>query len=77
RAGVSVDEYEEYAGGTKLFTIEENLEAFTPGDTMKSLYYSAEQMNKFLVDVGLASQEADLSNIFDDRFVKAYAEKKG
>ncbi|WP_330204013.1 ABC transporter substrate-binding protein [Cyanobacterium sp. Dongsha4] len=77
RAGVSVEEYQEYAGGTKLFTIEENLEAFTPGDTMKSLSYSAEQMNKFLVDVGLASQEADLSNIFDDHFVKAYAEKKG
>lgn len=75
RAGVSVDEYKEYADGTKLFTIEENLEAFKKGDDMKSLYFSADQMSKFLVDVGLASQQVDTSNIFDDRFVKAYAEK--
>jgi len=77
RAGVSVDEYAEYAEGTRLFTVEENLEAFTLGDDMTSLYYSAQQMNEFLVDVGLANQEADISNIFDDRFVRAYAEKKG
>lgn len=76
RAGVSVDEYKEYAGGTKLFTIEENLEAFKEGNDMKSLYFSAQEMSKFLVDVGLATQPADISNIFDDRFVKAYAEKK-
>jgi NitT/TauT family transport system substrate-binding protein len=75
RAGVSVEEYKEYAGGTRLFTIEENLEAFTPGDNLKSLYFSAQEMSKFLVDVGLADQVADTSNIFDDRFVKAYAEK--
>lgn len=75
RAGVSVDEYKEYAEGTKIFTIEENLEAFTPGDNMKSLYYSAQQMSQFLVDVGLATEQADTSNMFDDRFVKAYAEK--
>lgn len=75
RAGVSVEEYGKYAEGTKLFTIEENLEAFTKGEDMKSLYFSAKELSKFLVDVGLATTEADTSNIFDDRFVKAYAEK--
>ncbi|MBL1208624.1 ABC transporter substrate-binding protein [Geminocystis sp. GBBB08] len=75
RAGVSVDEYKEYAGGTKLFTIEENLEAFKEGNDRKSLYFSAQEMSKFLVDVGLATQPADISKIFDDRFIKAYAEK--
>jgi NitT/TauT family transport system substrate-binding protein len=75
RGGVTVEEYKQYADGTKLFTIEENLEAFTKGNDMKSLYFSAQEMSKFLVDVGLASQQADTSNIFDDRFVKAYAEK--
>jgi NitT/TauT family transport system substrate-binding protein len=40
-----------------------------------TLYFSAQEMSKFLVDVGLATQPADISNIFDDRFVKAYAEK--
>jgi NitT/TauT family transport system substrate-binding protein len=75
RAGVSVDEYKEYAGGTKIFTIEDNLKAFQPGKDMSSLSYAAEQMTQFLTDVGLAKTKPDLSKIFDDRFVKAYAEK--
>lgn len=75
RAGVTLEEYNNYADGTKLFTIEENLRAFQEGNDMTSLYFSAREMNKFLVEVGLATQEADLSRIFDDRFVKAYAKK--
>lgn len=75
RAGVSLDEYGKYAEGTKLFTIEENLDAFTKGEDMKSLDFSAKELSKFLVDVGLATKEIDTTTIFDDRFVKAYAEK--
>ncbi|MCG9892716.1 MAG: ABC transporter substrate-binding protein [Thermosynechococcaceae cyanobacterium MS004] len=75
RAGVSVAEYKEYAAGTKIFTIEENLEAFKPGKTMASLPYAAEEMSQFLIDVGLAKNKPDLSKLFDDRFVKAYAAK--
>lgn len=75
RAGVSVAEYQDYAKGTKIFTVEENLEAFKPGTTMSALPYAAEQMSKFLVDVGLAKTKPDLSKLFDDRFVKAYAAK--
>jgi NitT/TauT family transport system substrate-binding protein len=75
RAGVSVDEYKEYATGTKIFTIEENLKAFQPGNDMTSLKYAAGQMSKFLTDVGLAKTQPDLDKIFDDRFVKAYAKK--
>lgn len=74
RAGVSVDEYKEYANGTKIFTIEENLKAFQSGSNMGSLPFAAEQMSKFLNEVGLAKTKPDLSKIFDDRFVKAYAE---
>lgn len=75
RAGVTVAEYKEYANGTKIFTIEENLKAFQPGKDMTSLPYAAEEMSKFLVDVGLAKTKPDLSKIFDDQFVKAYAAK--
>jgi NitT/TauT family transport system substrate-binding protein len=75
RAGVTLEEYKDYADGTKLFTIEENLRAFQEGNDMTSLYFSAREMSKFLVEVGLADQEADLSRIFDDRFVKTYAKK--
>ncbi|AFY77002.1 MAG: ABC transporter substrate-binding protein [Hydrococcus sp. C42_A2020_068] len=75
RAGVTVDEYKEYAEGTKIFTIEENLKAFQPGNDMTSLQFAAQEIGKFLVEVGLAQQQPDTSKIFDDRFVKAYAEK--
>lgn len=75
RAGVSVDEYKEYADGTKIFTIDENLKAFQPGNDMSSLIFAADEMSKFLMEIGLAPQKPDISRLFDDRFVKAFAEK--
>ncbi len=76
RAGVSVAEYKEYDAGTKIFTLEENLKAFSPGKDMTSLRYAADEISKFLVDSGLIKQAPDLSKIFDDRFIKAYAAKQ-
>lgn len=76
RAGVSLDEYKEYANGTRLFTLEENLKAFQPGNNMTSLLYAADEMSKFLLDVGLAKQKPNTTLLFDDRFVKAYAQSK-
>src|SRR4028119_1004727 len=76
RAGVSVEEYKEYENGTKIFTIEENLKAFQPGNDMTSLQFAAAEMTKFLVDVKLAKTQPDISTLFDDRFIKAYAEGK-
>lgn len=75
RAGVTVDEYKQYADGTKIFTIEENLKAFQPGNDMNSLPFAAKEMSKFLTDVGLAKTTLDTGKLFDDRFIKAYAQK--
>jgi len=75
RAGVSVDEYKEYAQGTRIFTLEENLKAFQPGNDMSSLMFAAGETTKFLEQVGLAKQKPDISKLFDDRFVKAYGER--
>ncbi|MBW4695240.1 MAG: ABC transporter substrate-binding protein [Lyngbya sp. HA4199-MV5] len=75
RGGVSVDEYKAYADGTKIFTVEENLKAFQPGKDMTSLSFAAQEMSRFLTDVGLAKTKPDLTKLFDDRFVKAYAAK--
>jgi NitT/TauT family transport system substrate-binding protein len=75
RAGVTVNEYKEYADGTRLFTIEENLKAFQPGSNMTSLQFAAQEMSKFLQEVGLAATNPDISKLFDDRFIKAYAAK--
>lgn len=75
RAGVSVAEYQDYAKGTQIFTVEDNLKAFQPGNDMSSLIYAAGEMTKFLEEVGLAKQKPDLTKLFDDRFIKAYADK--
>lgn len=76
RADVSTEELQLLKEGTKIFTIEENLEAFSAGDNMKHMPFAAKKMSKFMLDVGFIESEPDLTKIFDDRFVKAYAESK-
>lgn len=76
RGGVTVDEYKEYETGTTIFSIEDNLKAMAAGSDMTSLPYAAEEITKFLVESGLAPQAPDLSKLFDDRFIKAYADSK-
>ena len=75
RAGVKTNEYKQYADGTKIFTVEENLKAFQPGNDMSSLQFAAQQMSNFLTEAGLAKTKPDINKLFDDRFVKAYAAK--
>jgi NitT/TauT family transport system substrate-binding protein len=76
RANVSVEEYQLFKEGTKFFTIADNLEAFTsPGSNMKHMPYAAKDMTKFMLDVGLLKKAPDLTKIFNNQFVKAYAEK--
>lgn len=75
RAGVSVDEYKEYAAGTRIFSLEDNLKALEPAQDNTSLSYSAAQISDFLLNTGLITTKPDLSKLFDDRFLKAYAAK--
>lgn len=76
RAGVTVDEYKKYEAGTKIFSIEDNLKAFSSGNDMSSLSYAAQEISKFLIDAKLTKQTPNLSQIFDDQFIKAYAAKQ-
>ena len=74
RADVSVEELQLLKEGTKIFTIEENLEAFSDGDSMKHMPFAAKQMTQFMLDVGFIESAPDLTKVLDDRFVTAYAE---
>ncbi|MEM9906037.1 MAG: ABC transporter substrate-binding protein [Cyanobacteria bacterium P01_D01_bin.44] len=75
RSGVSVEEYKDFKAGTRIFTVEENLEAFSEGEGMKHMPFAAQKMNDFMVDVGfIEAGPEDLGAILDDSFVKAYAE---
>ena len=73
RADVTVEELQLFKKGTKMFTIEENLRAFSDGDNMKHMPFAAQRMSKFMLDVGFIPEAPDLTKILDDQFVKAYA----
>ena len=74
RADVTTEELQLLKDGTKIFNIEENLEAFSQGDNMKHMPYAAKKMAEFMVSVDFIPAAPDLTKIFDDRFVKAYAQ---
>lgn len=77
RAGTNIKEYQQYEAGTAVFTLEQNLKAFAPGNDRASLSFTAKEISKSLLKSGLIKQEPDLSKLFDNRFVKAYADKAG
>ena len=62
-AEISTAEYEDLAGGTKLFTVDEAIAAFQPGDTVTSLEYTAGLINPFLVESGLTKKQASLKGL--------------
>ena len=72
RADVSIEELQQLKEGTKIFTIDENIEAFKDGDDIKYMSTAAKRMALFMLDVGFIEQAPDLNKILDDQFVKAY-----
>jgi len=71
RAGVSPAEYVSYDAGTKIFSLEDNLRAFEPGDTPANLSYQAKSISDFLLESGLTQIRPRLDGLFDPRFVNA------
>ncbi|UDY35280.1 aliphatic sulfonate ABC transporter substrate-binding protein [Dermatobacter hominis] len=71
KAGVSDAEYAEFDAGTTLFTREQAMNAFEDraGDPT-SLPEMARRINPFLVESGLAEEEADLSELFLPEFTE-------
>jgi NitT/TauT family transport system substrate-binding protein len=75
RAGVSIPEYNEYLEGTKIFSVEDNIETFKTGRDKSYLPTAAVEASKFLFENGFTKTKVDTSKMFDDRFVKAYLAK--
>lgn len=73
RAGISAEEVKQLEDGTRIFTIEENLEAFSDGEGIKHMPTAAKEMADFMVSVGFIPEAPPLEPILDDQFVKAYA----
>jgi NitT/TauT family transport system substrate-binding protein len=74
RAGVSTEEYRGYDAGTTIFTLRQNLDAFTPGTTPAHLNYQAGQIVDFLVSAQQMQQRPSLIDLFDTRFVAAVSQ---
>lgn len=74
RASVGAEDFERYLEGTRFFTLEDNLEAFTDGDSMVHMPYAAEEMANFMIEVGFIPEAPDLEAVLDDQFVTAYAD---
>ena len=78
KAGLSTKEYGSLAEGTTLFTAKEALNAFEDRkDDATSLPEMARRINPFLVDSGLAKEEAPLDGLFAPQFTQAYVDEKG
>jgi NitT/TauT family transport system substrate-binding protein len=77
RGAVSETDYKAYDAGTTIFSIEQNLKTMESGSDMTHLPYAAEKISDFLVGAGLAKTKPDLTKLFDDRFIKAYAKSTG
>ena len=65
RAGVTTEELQLFKEGTRMFTLEDNLEAFSPGDNMKHMPFAAKQMAEFMVSVGFIPEAPDLDKVLD------------
>nr|MDT0665416.1 ABC transporter substrate-binding protein [Micromonospora sp. DSM 115978] len=70
QADVTVEDYESYDAGTTIFSLEDNVAAFTPGDTDANLDFQAEKIAEFIVSTGLADQAPSLDGLFDPSFIE-------
>ena len=76
RAGVSYEQMQLFKAGTKMFAIEDNLEAFSQGGDMKHMPYAAIVITNFLQDkLKIINKQPSLTKLFNSSFVKAYAIK--
>jgi NitT/TauT family transport system substrate-binding protein len=70
-AETDLDEYRDFAGGTRLFSLADNLEAFTPADSDASLVTAGRKIGDFLVSQQLISSTPDLSPALHPEFLPA------
>jgi NitT/TauT family transport system substrate-binding protein len=76
RAGVAEGEYAEYDAGTTLFSHQQNVSAFEPGNDITHLDFAAKQISQFLLDNGFVKQPIVTTDLFESRFVREYATVK-
>jgi NitT/TauT family transport system substrate-binding protein len=76
QAGVSAEEYASFADGTRLFSDEEALEAFT-GDGETDLPAMSPEVADFVLATGLVEEEPSLEGLYDPSFTQAHVDGGG
>ena len=70
RVSLSPEEYEPFLKGTKIFTLEEALAAFNPGDGFSSLYGSSDISDKFMIENKVYDESVNTKKVIDPSFTK-------
>ena len=74
RAGISYARLQLLKSGTRMFSLEDNLEAFRKGRDMKHLSYAARKITVFLRrKLKSIDRKPNLSKLFNSSFIKSYA----
>lgn len=71
RAGVTSADYRTYDAGTTIFTLRQNIDAFTPGTTAAHLNFQGSQIADFMVGSGMVKERPPLAELLDGRFISA------
>lgn len=70
KAGISKQEIEVGLQGFKLFTPQDNMNAFKQGNNFSSFYYTATKNAEFLKSLGYIQSVPDFSNFVDTKYLK-------
>lgn len=76
KAGVSVADYKKMLAGVKLFTIQDNIKAFTKSDGFESLATTGQKTAEFLKNEGMLDSVPNIDSMLDPRFVHQIAAKQ-
>jgi NitT/TauT family transport system substrate-binding protein len=75
QVNVAPQDYGKYAAGLSTFTLQQNLDAFTPGITTKNLNFHADDIADFLIETGLSETRPRTDGLLDSTFVEAAASR--
>jgi NitT/TauT family transport system substrate-binding protein len=71
QVNVAPQDFQKYASGLSTFTLQQNVDAFTPGITSKNLNFNADDVADFLIETGLSETRPRTDGLLDGSFVEA------
>ncbi|ADG81473.1 ABC transporter substrate-binding protein [Thermincola potens] len=76
RADTSPEDYKQSVQSVKIFTLEDNIKAFTKAESMEYLGYTGLKTAKFLKSKNMLDTIPDVEKILDDSFIQAIARER-